>query len=150
MKTLILVALLLLGCKSVNNSANLNVDQLRQSVLSADNLVIFDQTKNVFYQSNSSRLPELSSHIDIKTMDDGHDCLCYADFVLIFYKNGHYDFALGLHPGMGLRWTNSPWLSDGMLDEFAYFLILDWIKREILKGKKLDNYEIPQRLAKEQ
>ena len=147
---ILLFALLLLGCESVKNPADLNIDQLRQNVLSADKLVIFDQTKNIFYQSNSSRLPELAALFEIKKMDNGHDCLCYADFVLIFYKNGRYNFALGLHPGMGLRWTNGPWLADGLLDEFAYFLILDWITTEILSNKALENYKIPDVLIEEQ
>ena len=146
----LLLTLLLMGCESVKNPANLNVDQLRQSVLSADKLVILDQTKNVFYQSNISRLPELAPLFEITKMDNGHDCLCYADFVLIFYKNGRYDFALGLHPGKGLRWTNGPWLADGLLDEFAYFLILDWIKTEMLSSKTLENYKIPDVLVEEQ
>ncbi|MCM8526939.1 MAG: hypothetical protein NE327_10515 [Lentisphaeraceae bacterium] len=150
MKTLLLAALLLLGCKSVKPPEDLHVDQLRQTILGAEELVIFDQTKNVFYQSSTSRLPELVGHIEIKEMDNGHDCLCYANFVLIFYKDGKYDFALGLHPGMGLRWTNSPWLADGLLDEFAYVLMLDWIQTEMKNGEILKGYTIPEVLIEQQ
>ena len=151
MKTLLLAALLLLGCKSVKQPPeDLYIDQLRKNIINAEALVIFDQTKNVFYQSSTSRLAELASLIEVKEMDNGHDCLCYADFVLIFYKNGKYDFALGLHPGMGLRWTNSPWLADGLLDEFSYFLVLDWIRTEIKNGEILKNYTIPEVLIEQQ
>lgn len=150
LKTLVFSTLFLLSCKSVKYSANLHVDELRERVQTADKLTIVDQTKNVVFQSNAKHLSELASLFEIKEMDNGHDCLCYADFVLIFYKNGQYDFALGLHPEMGLRWTNSPWLSDGLLDDFAYFLILDWIKTEIQSSKILENYEIPEVLSEEQ
>ena len=147
---ILLLSLLFIGCESVKNPVNLNIGQLRQSVLSADKLVIFDQTKNVFYQSDNSLFSELAPLFEIKEMDNGHDCLCYADFVLIFYKNGQYNFALGLHPGMGLRWTNGPWLADGLLDEFSYFLILDWIKTEMLSSKILEAYKIPDVLVEKQ
>jgi len=150
MKTLLTISLLLISCSTIDTQDSFSVNKLRQGLLSSDELVIFDQAKNIFYKGSTARIKDLSSIIEVKNMADGHDCLCYADFVLIFSRNGSYAFALGLHPGMDLRWTNSPWLSDGKLDKFSFFLILDWIKDEIKVSKRLDNYEIPERLSKEQ
>ena len=70
-------------------------------------------------------------------------------YSLVFYKDNKFSFALAVHPDMRLRWTPGPWSGDAVLDEFAYFQIIDWLKTNIKKAKVLDKnkFIMPKELA---
>ncbi|MCM8531033.1 MAG: hypothetical protein NE330_07735 [Lentisphaeraceae bacterium] len=104
-----------------------------------DKVVACYQAKPYFYEVPSKETKTLLRSLTIVDYKQGFSCMCDAELVFYFYREGELLFVLGIHPDRSIRKFKSTWSGDAVLSYTSKKSLSDWLLENLTDLQPLES-----------